>query len=86
MSVSGRTPGTPDAGADLSCGNGVTFSFNGGAPQAAPPEATFPGRNHIRHDAGDGASLRALWPYGGIHSAAVSDGTRICCMPKIGPP
>lgn len=59
------------------CGTGVTFSFNAGAPKAAPPEITFSAEavfNMMR----EMAQLSERYGrHGGIHSAAVSDGSRI---------
>jgi len=59
------------------CGTGVTFTFNAGPPQTAAPEATFTAEAIF-------AAMREMarlsdryGRHGGIHSAAVSDGTRI---------
>ena len=59
------------------CGTGVTFSFNGGAPQAAPPEATFPAETIFVMMREMAHLSERYGRHGGIHSAAVSDGTRI---------
>jgi FdhD protein len=59
------------------CGAGISFSFNAGAPQPAPPETVFSAQAVF-------AAMREMahlseryGRHGGIHSAAVSDGSRI---------
>ena len=59
------------------CGAGISFSFNAGAPMPAPPEITFSPETvfAMMHEM---ARLSERYGrHGGIHSAAVSDGSRI---------
>lgn len=59
------------------CGAGISFSFNAGAPKPAPPEITFSPETvfSMMHEM---ARLSERYGrHGGIHSAAISDGSRI---------
>lgn len=59
------------------CGTGISFSFNAGAPKGAPAEVTFT-PEAIFAMMREMARLSVRYGrHGGIHSAAVSDGTRI---------
>lgn len=59
------------------CGTGISFSFNAGAPKGAPPEVTFT-PEAIFAMMREMARLSVRYGrHGGIHSAAVSDGSRI---------
>jgi len=59
------------------CGTGISFSFNAGAPKSAPAETAFSPET-IFAMMREMAQLSVRYGrHGGIHSAAVSDGTRI---------
>lgn len=59
------------------CGAGISFSFNAGPPRVAPPEASFPAQA-VFAMMREMARLSVRYGnHGGIHSAAISDGTRI---------
>ena len=59
------------------CGTGISFSFNAGVPKSAPPETVFP-PEVIFAMMREMARLSVRYGrHGGIHSAAVSDGTSI---------
>lgn len=59
------------------CGTGISFSFNAGTPKGAPPETAF-SPEAIFAMMREMARLSVRYGrHGGIHSAAVSDGTRI---------
>lgn len=59
------------------CGSGVTFSFSGGTPKGAPPEANFPAETIFAMMREMAHLSERYGRHGGIHSAAVSDGARI---------
>lgn len=59
------------------CGTGVSFTFNAGAPKAAPPEATFSPATLFAMMREMSHLSERYGRHGGIHSAAVGDGTRI---------
>lgn len=59
------------------CGAGISFSFNAGPPRIAAPEAIFPAPA-ICAMMREMARLSVRYgSHGGIHSAAISDGTQI---------
>ena len=59
------------------CGAGISFSFNAGAPKSAPPETAFT-PEAIFSMMREMAQLSIRYGrHGGIHSAVVSDGTRV---------
>lgn len=59
------------------CGAGISFSFNAGPPQAAPPDATFTAEAVFAMMREMAQLSERYGRHGGIHSAAVSDGSRI---------
>lgn len=59
------------------CGAGISFSFNAGPPKAAPPEASFPAKAVFAMMREMSQLSERYGRHGGIHSAAISDGTRI---------
>ncbi len=59
------------------CGTGISFSFNAGAPQTAPPEAVFTAEALFAMMREMALLSERYGRHGGIHSAAISDGTRI---------
>lgn len=59
------------------CGAGITFTFNAGAPKAASPETTFTPEAIFAMMREMSHLSERYGRHGGIHSAAVSDGTRI---------
>lgn len=59
------------------CGTGIAFSFNAGKPKSAPPDASF-SPEAVFSMMREMARLSVRYGrHGGIHSAAVSDGSRI---------
>ncbi len=59
------------------CGAGVSFSFNAGAPKSAHPDITFPPEAIFAMMREMSHLSERYGRHGGIHSAAISDGTRI---------
>jgi FdhD protein len=59
------------------CGAGISFSFNAGPPQCAPQDATFPAEAVFAMMREMAQLSERYGRHGGIHSAAVSDGSRI---------
>ncbi|GAM09613.1 hypothetical protein OR1_01893 [Geobacter sp. OR-1] len=59
------------------CGAGISFSFTAGPPKAPPPEASFPPEAIFAMMREMAELSERYGRHGGIHSAAVSDGTRI---------
>lgn len=59
------------------CGAGISFSFNAGVPRRVPSDATFPAET-VFTAMRDMAQLSERYGrHGGIHSAAISDGSNI---------
>lgn len=59
------------------CGAGISFSFNAGAPKQVPPEAAFSPEAIFAMMREMSRLSERYGRHGGIHSAAVSDGSRI---------
>jgi FdhD protein len=59
------------------CGTGISFSFNAGMPKQAPSDATFPAEAVFSAMREMGHLSERYGRHGGIHSAAISDGSKI---------
>ncbi|HIJ95685.1 MAG TPA: formate dehydrogenase accessory sulfurtransferase FdhD [Desulfuromonadales bacterium] len=59
------------------CGTGITFTFNAGPPKPASPEVTFSAESIFAGMREMSKLSERYGRHGGIHSAAISDGSRI---------
>lgn len=59
------------------CGTGISFSFNAGVPKQASPDVTFPAEAIFSGMREMGHLSERYGRHGGIHSAAISDGSKI---------